>query len=138
MLAWLCLGQDASLHMAQQLPLPITISCSSKSRLVLPSWCRLIRVLLDKIQDGRKTVVCVCVCVHACVHACMHVCVRAYMCACVRASLIPLHKTVLRPSWILSGTTQVSWHQKGKTRKVKPYGRWGIKQCCDLFVCPIH
>jgi len=28
--------------------------------------------------------------------------------------------TVLRPSWILSGTTQVSWHQKGKTRKVKP------------------
>ena len=28
--------------------------------------------------------------------------------------------TVLQPSWILSGTTRVSWHQKGKTRKVKP------------------
>jgi len=28
--------------------------------------------------------------------------------------------TVLRPSWILSGTTWVSWHQKCKTRKVKP------------------
>jgi len=25
------------------------------------------------------------------------------------------HTTVLRPSWILSGTTRVSWHQKGKT-----------------------
>ena len=23
--------------------------------------------------------------------------------------------TVLRPSWILSGTTRMSWHQKGKT-----------------------
>jgi len=30
--------------------------------------------------------------------------------------------TVLRPSWILSATTRVSWHQKGnfKTKKVKP------------------
>jgi len=26
-----------------------------------------------------------------------------------------MHTTVLRPSWILSRTTQVSWHQKGKT-----------------------
>jgi len=37
MLAW-CLGQDADLHMAQLMPLPLIISCSSKSRLVLPSW----------------------------------------------------------------------------------------------------
>ena len=28
--------------------------------------------------------------------------------------------TVLRPSWILSGTTRVSRHQEGKTRNVKP------------------
>jgi len=32
------LGQGADLHMAQQMPLPLTISCSSKSRLVLRSW----------------------------------------------------------------------------------------------------
>jgi len=30
------------------------------------------------------------------------------------------HTTILWPSWILSRTTRVSWHQKGKTRKVKP------------------
>jgi len=29
------------------------------------------------------------------------------------------HTTVLWPSWILTGTTWISWHQKGKTRKVK-------------------
>ena len=29
------------------------------------------------------------------------------------------HTTVLRPSWTFSGTTRVSRHQKGKTRKVK-------------------
>jgi len=34
----MCLGQGADLHMAQLMPLPHTISCSSKSRLVLPSW----------------------------------------------------------------------------------------------------
>ena len=34
----MCLGQDADLHMAQLMPLPLTIPCSSKSRLVLPSW----------------------------------------------------------------------------------------------------
>jgi len=28
MLAWLCLGQGADLHMAQLMPLPLTISCS--------------------------------------------------------------------------------------------------------------
>jgi len=31
-------GQGADLHMAQLMPLPLTISCSSKSRLVLPEW----------------------------------------------------------------------------------------------------
>ena len=34
----MCLGQGADLHMAQLMPLPLTISCSSKSRLVLSSW----------------------------------------------------------------------------------------------------
>jgi len=32
------LGWGTDLHMSQQMPLPLTISCSSKSRLVLPSW----------------------------------------------------------------------------------------------------
>jgi len=36
MLAWLSVWGD--LHMAQLMPLPLTVSCSSKSRLVLPSW----------------------------------------------------------------------------------------------------
>jgi len=53
------LGQGADLHMAQLMPLPLTISCSSKSRLVIPFLCRLTLVVPDKIQEGRKTVVCV-------------------------------------------------------------------------------
>jgi len=30
----ICLGRGADLHMAELIPLPLTISCSSKSRLV--------------------------------------------------------------------------------------------------------
>jgi len=58
----MCLGQDADLLVAQLMPLPLTISCSSKSRLVLPFWCRLTQVVPDKIQESRKMVVCVCEC----------------------------------------------------------------------------
>jgi len=32
----ICLRQGADMHMARLIPLPLTISCSSKSRLVLP------------------------------------------------------------------------------------------------------
>jgi len=32
----ICLEQGADLHITQLMPLPLTISCSSKSRLVLP------------------------------------------------------------------------------------------------------
>ena len=66
---FMCLGQGADLHIAQPMPLPLTISCSSKSRLVLPFWCRLNRVVPYKIQEGHKTVVCVCV--RACVGVCV-------------------------------------------------------------------
>jgi len=45
-----CLGQGADLHMAQMMPLPLTL------RLVLPFWCRLTQGGPDKIQEGHKTV----------------------------------------------------------------------------------
>jgi len=46
----ICLGRGADLHMVQLMPLPLTICCSSKSRLVLPSWCQLTWVVPDRIQ----------------------------------------------------------------------------------------
>jgi len=51
--------------MAQQMPLPLTISCSSKSRLLLhswflPFWYLLTRVVPDKFQKSSKTIVCLC------------------------------------------------------------------------------
>ena len=54
------------MHKAQQMPLPLTVSCSSKSRLVLtflvlPFWYLLTRVDPDILQTSSKTVVCVCV-----------------------------------------------------------------------------
>jgi len=50
------------LHIAQQMPLPLTVSCSSKSRLVitflvLPFWYLLTRVVPDILQKSSKMVV---------------------------------------------------------------------------------
>jgi len=64
------------LHIAQQMLLPLTISCSSKSRLVLtclvlPFWYLLTRVVLDIFQKSSETVVCVCVCLCVCVCVCV-------------------------------------------------------------------
>jgi len=59
----ICLERDADLHMAQLMPLPLTVSCCSKSRLVLPFWYRPTRVVLDKGPLNVCVCVCVCVCV---------------------------------------------------------------------------
>ena len=55
MFTHLRLGAD--LHMAQLMPLPLTSSCSSKSRLVLPLWYQLTQVVLNKVDGGCKAVV---------------------------------------------------------------------------------
>jgi len=56
----ICLERGAHLHMAQLMPLPLTVSLASlKSRLVLPFWYRLTQVVLEKGPLNG----CVCVCV---------------------------------------------------------------------------
>jgi len=55
----ICLEQGADLHMAQLMPLPLTVSYFSKIQIGLPFWYRLNQVVLDKgLLNG-----CVCVCV---------------------------------------------------------------------------
>ena len=54
----ICLERGADLHMAQQMPLPLTVSCFSKIQIGLPFWYWLTRVVLDKGPLNG----CVCVC----------------------------------------------------------------------------
>ena len=44
----ICLGRSADLHMAQLMPLPLTVSCFSKIQIGLPFWYRLTWVVPDK------------------------------------------------------------------------------------------
>jgi len=44
----ICLERGADFHMAQLMPLPPNVSASVKSRLVLPFWYRLTRVVPEK------------------------------------------------------------------------------------------
>ena len=63
-LAWwgagvvICLERDAHLHMAQLMPLPLTVSCFSKIQIGLPFWYRLTRIVPEKGPLNG----CVCVC----------------------------------------------------------------------------
>jgi len=63
--------QGADLHLAQLMPLPLTVSCFSKIQMVLPFWYWLTRV----VPDRRPLNGCVCVCVRACVYVCACACV---------------------------------------------------------------
>ena len=54
----ICLEQGADLHMAQLMPLPLTVSCFSKIQIGLPFWYWLARVVPNK----RPLNGCVCVC----------------------------------------------------------------------------
>ena len=44
----ICLERGADLHTAQLMPLPLTVSCFRKSRLVVPFWYQLTRVVPEK------------------------------------------------------------------------------------------
>jgi len=44
----ICLERGADLHMAQQMPLPLTVSCFSKIQIGLPFWYRLTWVVPEK------------------------------------------------------------------------------------------
>jgi len=56
----ICLERDVDLHMAQLMPLPLTVSCFSKIQIGLPFWSRLIRVVPEKgLLNGCVCVLCV-------------------------------------------------------------------------------
>ena len=64
----ICLERGADLHMAQLMPLPLTVSCFSKIQIGFAFL-----VPAHRGSPGKRAVKCVC----ACVRACMRACVRA-------------------------------------------------------------
>jgi len=56
----ICLELGADLHIAQLMPLPLTVSCSSKTQIDLPFWYRLTWVVPEKGPLNE----CLCVCLY--------------------------------------------------------------------------
>ena len=68
----ICLERDADLHMAQLMPLPLTVSCFSKIQIGF--------TFLVPAHPGspvKRAVKQMCVCVRACVRACVCACVAS-------------------------------------------------------------
>ena len=102
----ICLERDADLHMAQLMPLPLTVSCFSKIQIGFTFL-----VSAHPGSPGKRAVKRVCVCV---IHACckykrkVHTCTHAHKHA--RA-----HARMHAHTHSFNGTTQVSRYQEGKT-----------------------
>ena len=74
----ICLKRGADLHMAQLIPLPLTVSCSSKIQIGF--------IFLVPAQTKGPLNGCVCVYVRVCVHACVFVTLSYdYLFCCVDA-----------------------------------------------------
>ena len=69
----ICLERGAGLHMAQLMPLPLTVSCFSKIQIRF-TFLVLAHLGISGQRAVKRVCVCVCVCVRACVRAC--VCAR--------------------------------------------------------------
>jgi len=85
----MCLGRGADLHMAQLMPLPLTIYYSRRkpdwfylSGASCPGWSR------TKSKRAINGCVCVRACVRACVRLCVYVafCIVAFYCSCIRTN----------------------------------------------------
>jgi len=63
----ICLERGADLHMAQVMPVPLTVTCFSKVQI---GFTFLVPAQLG--SPGRRAVKRVCVCVRACVRACVY------------------------------------------------------------------
>ena len=71
----ICLERGADLHMAQLMPLPLTVSCFSKIQIGFTFL-----VPAHPGSPGKKAVKCVCACVCLCVCVCVCVCVMCTLC----------------------------------------------------------
>jgi len=58
----ICLEQGADLHMAQLMPLLLTVSCFSRIKIDLPFWYQLTWIVPEKGPSNGFVHVCVCVC----------------------------------------------------------------------------
>jgi len=73
----ICLERGADLHMAQLMPLPLSVSRFSEIQIGFTFL-----VPANPGSPGKRAVkrVCVCVCMPVCVCVCMRACVRACVC----------------------------------------------------------
>jgi len=76
----ICPVRGADLHMAQRVPLSLTVSCSSKIQI---GFIFLVPARLGSLGQRAIKRVCVCLCVCVCVSVSVSVCLSVCVCLCL-------------------------------------------------------
>ena len=111
------LERGADLHMAQLMPLPLTVSCFSKIQIGFTFL-----VLAYPGSPGKGPLnrcVCVCACVRACVRACVLVHCSASSCRSISAARTRAQQQTRRTSLLLS--TDIQTDRRTATRPLLSY-----------------
>ena len=125
MLAWLRLSQGANLHMVPLMPLPLIISCSSKSRFILPSWF----YLSGAGSPGQSSTkskraikwLCVCVSLSLSLHLAYCKLIRMMHCKLGSKCVCVCTLCTLKDNCIQTGTSFINNMQQSHYRNVKHY-----------------
>ena len=99
----ICLELGADLHMAQLMPLPLTVFCFSKMQIgFLPFWYQFTRVVLEKGPLNGCVYVCHVWCkLYLCICRCiiiMEICGVFFICAVLRTKTLSITMQVLSTS----------------------------------------
>jgi len=93
----ICLERGADLHMAQLMPLPLTVSCFSKIQI---GFTFLVLVHLGSPgQRATRVCVCVCVCSFKVRRQCLHLCALVLSMAIFSCSWLARFSLILKGSW---------------------------------------
>jgi len=121
----ICLEQGADLHMAQLMPLTLTVSCFSKIQIGLTF---LVPAHLCSPEKRAVNRVCMCACVCECIllqHA-YHVCyLRRHQTASTKGAMPLLNEESIRPTAGVSALSSVLWYRWSGNRN----NNWPVKTC---------
>jgi len=134
----ICLEQGAGLHMAQLMPLSLTVSCSSKIQI---GFTFLVSAHLGSPRQRAVKRVCVCVHVRVCIHDIDVVCCYMSLAFCSLYVCVHVLGTLMNPATVSGPINMLFVGSLGQTQKNSTYAPhlplWRPNTDCICCICKL-